>query len=103
MGQIPTHSIARACALSVDLWGQTRKHIAMHACDNNRHTAVIMISLYYEGVTCIHAGREAGLHGQKAHPAGPTLERDDSAMEEAWVCRTPLLSLYLKLHVSRQG
>ena len=49
----------------------------------------------------IHAGCKAGLDGEKAHTAGPTLERDDSAMEEAWVCCSHLLvfSWCLKLHV----
>lgn len=79
-----THSFARACAMSADHWGQTCKHTAVHACDNSGHAAVIMISVFCEGVTCVHAGCEAG---EKAHTAGPTLERDDSAMEEAWVCR----------------
>lgn len=44
----------------------------------------------------ILAGCEAGLHpekatgnGKKPHTAGPALERDDSAMEEAWVCSLP--------------
>ena len=44
-------------------------------------------------------GDEARLHvekatgtGKKPHTAGPALERDDSAMEEAWVCSIPSLS-----------
>lgn len=46
----------------------------------------------HQNIVIVLAGCEAGLlfekargTGKKAHAAGPTLDRDDSAMEEAWV------------------
>ena len=58
-----------------------------------------MTNACHHDMLSILAGCEAGLPvenaigtGKKPHTAGPALERDDSAMEEAWVCSTPNLS-----------
>lgn len=57
---------------------------------------MIMINACHENVVHNFAGGEAELHGEKAkvagkksHTAVSALERDDSAMEEAWVCPAP--------------
>lgn len=66
----------------------------------------------HQNIVTILAGCEAGLlsekargTGKKAHAAGRTLDRDDSAMEEAWVCSIPALAYcgLLKMHATLGG